>query len=218
MSYTTTATQLTADLQAWLEDDDAEFQGSIPEIINLGELRLIRDLDLSIFYSVDTAATTQSQAEVAKPVGYTADELGAQSIYYTVANVTTFLELRSIDWIREYLTATEAAPLYYAEPDQTNFVVAPLPDGVYTLNIRHLNRPAPLVVTTNENNWLSDNAGDILFKACLAESEKFLKSDDRIPIWEQDYMTSLPSTKRELYELMGTRYPELRAFPLGANQ
>jgi hypothetical protein len=153
---------------------------------------------------------------VAKPIGYSADEFGISSLYYTVGNVTTFLELRSIDWIRDYLTAAEGPPKYYAEPDQTNIVVAPLPDAVYTLNLRHLNRPDPLVVTTNENNWLSDHAADLLFKACLAEAEKFLKSDDRIPIWEQDYGNSLPGAKRELYELMATRYPELRAYPLGA--
>jgi len=218
--YQTSATQLTADLQAWMEDDGTEFAGSIPEVINLGELRLARDLDLSIFRATETTPTVQGVSAVVKPAGYAANQLGAQSISFEsgASSARTFLELRSYEWIEDYLTTAEGAPQYYAEPDETNFIVAPLPDTVYTLTVRYIIRPAALVVTTNETNWLSDNVGDLLFKACLAEAEKFLKSDDRIPIWEQDYASLIPASKRELYDLMAARYPEIRAFPLGAGQ
>jgi hypothetical protein len=46
----------------------------------------------------------------------------------------------------------------------------------------------------------------MLFKACLAEAEAFLKSDDRVAIWGEQYVNALPMAKRETYELLNQRY------------
>lgn len=215
MSIQWTATEITAKLQQMLEDDDAEFQGSIPDIINLGEVRVLRDLDLSLFDKTATSPTVQTQETVAKPVGYTGDYvLGLRSLSFVSGGRTYWLEQKSADFIRDYLTSTEAMPRYYAEADEANWLVAPLPDAVYTLTARWVSRPAPLVVTANETNWLSNNVGDLLFKACLAESEEFLKSDDRIAVWKTDYAELLPRVKRELYGVINTRYPRIGAKPM----
>ena len=215
MSHGFDYTELTAALQAWMEDDDSEFIGSIPDVIQLGEVRLLRDLDLTIFNTTDTTPTVQSQEWVVKPTGL--DVFNWQSVWYLNGlSETVFLELRSFDFVQDLrITGTESAPLFYAEETDLRWALAPIPDAIYTLNARGLTRPATLSVG-NPNTWLGDNAGDLLFKACLAESESFLKSDDRQPIWEADYQKLLPSAKRELYELMATRYPEPRAFPLGS--
>ena len=58
-----TWTELTDNLQAWLEDDDDEFTASIDEVVNLGEMRLWRDLDLGIFSSTDTTPTVTEGCE-----------------------------------------------------------------------------------------------------------------------------------------------------------
>ena len=55
-----TYAEITANLQAWMEDDDTEFVGAIDDLINLGEMRLWRDLDLGIFTSEDSTPTVQS--------------------------------------------------------------------------------------------------------------------------------------------------------------
>jgi hypothetical protein len=209
-----TATELTAKLQQFLEDDDLEFQGSIPDIINLGELRVLRDLDIGLFTQTATSPTVQGQGTLPKPAGYTGDYvLGLRSLSYVVANKTRFLELKTPDFIEDYVTDAEGLPRYYAEPDGTDWLIAPLPDAVYTVSARWDSRPTALAITTNESNWLSDNVGDLLFKACLAESEQFLKSDDRIAVWKTDYAELLPRVKRELYPLMNTRYPRVGAKP-----
>jgi hypothetical protein len=200
-----TYAELVQKLQDWVEDDDNEFVGSIDDVINLGEMRLWRDLDLSIFTSEDTVTTSASQATVTKPV--TDPELVTwQSIYYDNAGVRTFLELRSTDFVRDHQTiGATAPPKYYSEQTETDWLLSPIPDNTYTLNARGVTRPTRLS-GTQTTTWLSLHQDDLLFKACLAEAEGFLKSDDRVQIWQEQYVSALPLAKRETYELLNQRY------------
>lgn len=205
-----TYTELSANLQAWLEDDDLEFQGSIPEIIDLGQMRLWRDLDLSIFSSEDTTPTVASNELLAKPTTDT-EVVSFQSLWFDFDPGTGtqryWLELRSTDFVRDYQQpGATGIPKYYCEAGQDNWALAPIPDAIYTVNTRGTTRLEPLVQTTQETNWLSLHMDDLLFKACLAESEKFLKSDDRIELWKADYVEALPLAKRETYTLLQERY------------
>jgi len=205
MSHETTYTQLVANLQAWLEDDDAEFTGSIDEVITLGELRVLRDLDLAIFSLAGTTATAMGNVLIAKP-GVAESVVTWQTIYYDVGSERTFLQLRSNDWIRDHQTpGATSSPLYYSEISETSWLVSPIPDAVLTIEARGIARPEGLSATT-ATTWLGDNVPDLLFKACLAEAEGFLKSDDRKPMWMEDYVAMLPTVKRETYELLQQHY------------
>jgi hypothetical protein len=200
-----TYTELSANLQAWLEDDDAEFTGSIDEVINLGEMRLWRDLDLSLFTSEDTATTAASTETLTKPVTDT-ELVTWQSLYYDNAGERTFLELRSTDFVRDHQTVGQTAPpKYYSEQTETDWLLSPIPDAIYTVNARGITRPTALS-GANPTTWLSLHQDDMLFKACLAEAEGFLKADDRKDIWTQDYVSALPLAKRETYELLNQHY------------
>lgn len=201
-----TYADLEQNLQDWLEDDDSEFVGSIPEVINLGQMRLWRDLDLSIFTSEDTTPTVASDELLLKPTTDT-ELVSFQSLWYDNAGERRFLELRSADWIRDYqVPGATAAPLFYCELDQDNWALAPIPDAIYTVNTRGTTRLEPLDSMTNTTNWLSLHMDDLLFKACLAEAEGFLKADDRVPIWTEQYTGALPLAKRETYTLLQERY------------
>lgn len=200
-----TYAEITANLQAWMEDDDTEFVGAIDDLINLGEMRLWRDLDLGIFTSEDSTPTVQSDELLLKPIADT-ELVSFQSLWYDNAGLRTFLQLRSPDWIRDYQDpAAEAAPRYYCELEENNWAVAPIPDAVYTINTRGTTRPAKLA-DTPAGTWLSLHQDDLLFKACLAESEGFLKADDRVEMWKTQYTELLPIAKRETYTLLQQRY------------
>jgi len=200
-----TYTEMTAKVQAWLEDDDSEFQGSLDDVIELGEIRCLRDLDLSIFSTEDTTPTVSSQDFVLKPTG-TPDVLDWQSIYYDNSGMRVWLELRSSDFVRDHqIPSGTGSPIYYAEHTDLRWLLSPVPDAIYTLNARGITRPLGLSSTT-ANTWLGDNVGDLLFKAILAEAEGFLKADDRKPMWNDDYVSMLPVVKRELYEQLGQHY------------
>ncbi len=124
------------------------------------------------------------------------------------------LEKRSLEYIQFYSSGlSNATPKFYGESDETTFIFGPTPDATYTVNERYLSRPEPLS-TSNETNWLSDNAYDILFKACLAEAAAFLKNLGVKTAWDMDYETSLPAARSELYNLFGNQYDQLGAVPV----
>ena len=221
-----TYTELSANLQAWLEDDDSEFTGSIDEIINLGQMRLWRDLDLSIFTSEGTATTAASNELLTKPVADT-EVVSFQSLWFDfdpgAGTQRYWLELRSADFVRDYQNpGATGIPKYYCELDQDSWALAPIPDAIYTVNTRGMTRLEPLAQTTQETNWLSLHQDDILFKACLAEAEAFLKADDRIDVWSGQYVAALPLAKRETYTLLQEHYNltplEVPAAPLNQGQ
>ena len=220
-----TYTELSDNLVAWLEDDDAEFTGSIDEVINLGEMRLWRDLDLSIFTSEGTNPTVASTETLTKPVTDT-ELVTWQSLYYDFdfgsGVVRTWLELRSVDFVRDYQTpGSTAPPKYYSEQNETDWLLAPVPDDVYTVITRGTTRPARLSIG-NATTWLSLHQDDMLFKACLAEAEGFLKSDDRVEMWKAQYVDALPLAKRETYTMLQEHYNltplEVPAAPLNQEQ
>lgn len=215
MPYTT-YDDLFAGIQAWMEDDDTELQASIPAIIALGETRLARDLDLELFRRTDSTTTlVVGTVVVPKPVIAPPDILIAtKDIYLDSAGLArpTFLEQRSYQYVRSYSTA-QAVPKFFAELSETEWLISPAPDNTYRLNARYISRP-PGLSPTNASNWLSENTPDILLKACLAESEMFLKGDERIAIWKQEYAMLLPIVKRELYNLYGEQYDMLGAVPV----
>lgn len=204
-----THTELVAKLQAWEEDDDLEFQASIDDIINLGEMRVWRDLDLSIFTSEGTTPTVASTETLTKPVTDT-ELVTWQSLYFDFdfgsGLERTWLELRSTEFVRDYqVPGTTAPPKYYSEQTETDWLLAPIPDDAYTVITRGVTRPTRLSVG-NPTTWLSLHQDDLLFKACMAESEAFLKSDDRIDLWKTQYTEALPLAKRETYEMLNSRY------------
>jgi hypothetical protein len=222
-----THTELTAKLQSWLEDDDSEFVGSIDDVINLGEMRLWRDLDLAIFKSEDTAATVASTETLTKPTG-DLELVTWQSLFFDfdfglgAGTVRTWLELRSVDFVRDHQSiGATAPPKYYAEQTELLWLLSPIPDDAYTVTARGITRLTRLS-SGNPTTWLSLHQDDMLFKACLAEAEGFLKADDRLEVWAGQYASALPLAKRETYELMNSHYHltpmELPAAPLNQSQ
>ncbi len=207
-----------AGLQAWVEDDDAEFTGSIPDIIDLAEKRVLRDIDLAIFRRTDTTLVmTATQALDTKPVIAPPDLLIAtKGIYLTGGALTgsTFLENRSNEYVLDYNNGVaDGTPRYFGEVSETQWIWGPPPDATYTVNVRFLSRPDRLTAA-NQTNWLSDNVYDFLFKAALAETEKFLIAEERVPLWEADYQMALPKVRRELYNQFGNQYDNLGAVPV----
>lgn len=205
-----TYAELSQQIQDWLEDDDAEFTGSIEEVIQLGQMRLWRDLDLSIFTSEDTTPTVASQATVPKPTT-DPDLVSFQSLWFDFdpgsGTQRYWLELRSSDFIRDHQTpGGTGIPKYYCELDQDNWGLSPIPDAIYTVNTRGTTRLEILDPITNTTNWLSTHQSDLLFKACLAEAEALLKADDRVPFWFEQYASALALGKKECYTMIQERY------------
>lgn len=214
-----TFTDLSQGLQNWMEDDDSvEFVGDIPDVIDLAEKRVLRDLDLAIFRRTDSTTTlVVGTAQVTKPTIASPDLLIAtKSIYLTGGTLGTnshFLQTRSHEYLHDFNSGGNALPRFYGEVDESTWLIGSKPDETYTLNVIYQSRPDRLTLT-NQTNWLSDNVYDFLFKAALAEAEKYLVADDRAPMWENDYMMMMPRVRIELYNQYGNQYDRLGAVPV----
>jgi hypothetical protein len=172
----------------------------LDRIIGLGEVRLVRDLNLEIFDREDTSvSTTIGTREVGKP----ASNVQIRSVGIIVAGAYVPLEQRSRDFCRLYapVVATQGVPQYYAELSSTQIYMVPTPDAVYPVHYRHVARPADSLnsAAPTATSWLSTNVPDALFAACLMESEHYLKADDRYEDMKKKYYEELlPVARAEL--------------------
>lgn len=199
---------LVQDLQDWAEDDDTEFVAAIPRIITLAHDRVVKDLDLGIYTANEAIPTVGAQSFIPRPSEVTAAMpiMEITGAFYVLSGRPVWLERRSPNYVLDHQSgATSGPPKYYAEYDEAQLELSPIPDTVYSINVQIALRPLPLSGTTT-TTWVSVHAPDLLFSACLIEGEGFLKSDDRIDVWKTKYQELLPSAKKELYSLLRARY------------
>ena len=202
----TYATLLTA-LLAYTEDDSDEYAAALPTIVVNAQDKLIRDLDLEIFKTVFTGTFTIASNFVDKP----ATLLTASSFWYIDSSGNyQVIKPRSYDWCIMYARnpATSGTPKFFAEGySDTQFFVVAAPGTAWNYRIRGLKRPDYISVS-KATNWLSTFAGDLLFYACLVESEGFLMSAQtgKIQEWRNEYQERIIPARNELGSLARMEY------------
>lgn len=204
-----TYTTLEAALLAYTEDQSAEYAANIPIIVKLGQDRVTRDLDLEIFKQVFTGSFTSGSNYVNKPDGL----LSATSFYYVDSadnNRWKPLKPRTFDFCISYAggEGVTGTPKYYDEGySDTQIFVAYAPSSALPYRIRGLKRP-DYISSTNAENWISKNAGDLLLYACLAGSEGFLMAsqEGKTQEWETVYTRLLPQARIELASIARAEY------------
>lgn len=199
MAYSSTYASLKADILAFTEEDSADFTALLDTIIALGELKVLRELDLEIFQSSGNVAMVVSATKIDLPAGM----IRAHAIRYTNgAGKAIFLEKRTLAYVQQYQIdfGANGGPLYFAEfigsAIGTGVSIAPTPDSAYTANFVGLLRPTGLSGTT-ATTWLSTNVGDLLLDACLIESEAYLAGTLPFEMWKDRYAERLASAKLE---------------------
>lgn len=187
---------LAASLADWPEDDDADFGLAIPNIIRMGEIKLTRDLDLEIFEVDDVTPIVSGVATIAK----LANMVVARTLEYTNGGEFVQLDQRTVDYVRQYGAAKAAGnPLYYAELNETQWIVAPTPNFSSSLRVRLVRRAAGLdAASPATTSWLSVNMADLLFWSCLMEAHEYLKNDPKFKDIEAKYNRRLPAAASEV--------------------
>lgn len=187
--------ELVDNVQAWTENDATEFTTKIPTIINLAELRIYKDVDLTI---------ARKEANLAIPV------IG-QSLLSAPVDLVVPRWVRIVDgdyilqkdesFIREYIktSATTGTPKYYATAESgSNFIFAPsFSSASIQVQVGYTYRPTALSAS-NTSTWLSLNAWDVLLFACMVEASNFMKMEAQdLATWEARYAASAASLKNE---------------------
>jgi len=212
MATSYTYATLVAALQDTVEDDGADFLGALPNIIALAEDRVLRDLNVELFDVSATSTFGVASPWMAKP----ADMVGLRTMHFTDAlGNFNLLEPKSWEFVKDYwpnVVTTTPTPKYYAEYSDSNWFIAGTPVAASVVTIRYIKRPAGLTAL-NPTTWLSAHVGDLLFYGSLIASEQFLKADNRIPVWMQEYAMRLNAARRELKFEERNDYMPMTAIP-----
>lgn len=199
-----TYTTLLQALQDWPSNDNDTYVENLPNIIGLGEIRLIKDLDLEIFDTTDESILfTIGSRLVLKP----ALAIRVRSVGYLDLTLGfTPLKVRSMDYCRMYapLIATQATPQYYAEYSPTQIYVVDTPNAALTVSFHSVTRPTDLLSSgaPSTASWLSARVPEALLSACLMEADHYMQSDDRYEdLKKKYYEVQLPAAQFELRQL-----------------
>jgi hypothetical protein len=184
-----------------LERKDTAVVDAIPTFISLAEFEIAQEIktlgQLQVVESTMTAANPilQKPARWRKTV----------SMNVSVAGVRQPVYLRKYEYLKNYWpdsTKTDV-PLFYADTDWDHWYLAPTPTLAYNFECLYYERIAPLS-STNQTNWLTQNAPNAMLFGTLLQAMPFLKNDQRT-IFQQKYTEALQALKAEDVARVGDR-------------
>ena len=185
----TTASVMTYDslvenIQSYLERSDTATLEKIPLFIMLAEQIIASQIKFLGNLTVNTSTMTATQAIIDKPARWHK----TVSMNIVVAGSRQPVLLRKYEYLREYWPdATETGtPVYYGDYDYTHWLVAPTPDVDYTFEVLYYERIQPLD-SSKQTNWFTTYAPQALLYGSLLQAMPFLKNDERMPMWQQNY-------------------------------
>ena len=117
-----------------------------------------------------------------------------------------YLEQRDTSFIAEYYSTPDTnavdIPKYYANWDETFWVVAPTPDKTYAITLAYDKEPISITDTTQptaapaatNGTYLSNKYQDLLLYACLVNAYGYLKGpQDMLQYYQAQYKEALES-------------------------
>lgn len=180
MTYNT----LVENIESYLERTDTATIDKIPLFIMLAEQVIASQIKFLGNLTVNTSTMVASTAVIAKPARWHK----SVSMNITVAGVRQPVLLRKYEYIRNYWPnpALTGTPLYYCDYDYTNWLVGPTPDAAYAFEVLYYERVQPLD-STNQTNWFTIYAPQALLYGSLLQAMPFLKNDQRVAFFQQQY-------------------------------
>jgi hypothetical protein len=134
--------------------------------------------------TVNTSTMTQGLATIEKPARWHK----TVSMNVTVAGKRQPVLLRKYEYLREYWPnpTTQDVPKFYCDYDYSHWLIAPTPAAAYNFEVLYYERVQPLD-SSNQTNWFTTYAPQALLYGSLLQAMPFLKNDERIGMWQQQY-------------------------------
>lgn len=186
----------------YLERSDQATINAIPTFITLAEFEIAQEIKTLGQLQIVESVMTAGNPIIAKPARWRK----------TVSmNITDSTGVRSPVLLRKYEYLTNYSsnntitdkPLYYADTDWDHWYVSPTPDKSYSFEVLYYERISPLS-STNQTNWLTQNAPTAMLYGTLLQAMPFLKNDQR-QIFQQKYTEAIQSLKTEDVTRVGDR-------------
>lgn len=193
-SWVMTYDSLTSSVLQYLERNDAATIAAIPTFITLCEFEIAQNIKTLGQMEVVDSTMQIGNAVIPKPARW------RKTTSMTLSNEGSKqpMLVRKLEYLNNYaqdVTAT-GTPLYYADYDYDHWLVAPTPDKAYPFEALCYTRLQPLS-STNQTNWLTQNAPNAMLFGTLKQTAPFLKNDARLALWKQMFDEALGALKTE---------------------
>jgi len=185
---------LVENIQSYLERTDTATIDKIPLFIMLAEQVIASRIKFLGNLTVNTSNMVAGTSIIAKPARWHK----TVSMNVTIAGVRQPVLLRKYEYLREYWPdpTAQGVPLFYADDDYTNWLVAPTPAVAYNFEVLYYERNQPLD-SSNQTNWFTIYAPQALLYGSLLQAMPFLRNDDRIPMWQAQYEAIMTTLTQE---------------------
>ena len=200
MSATMTYSQLVEDVKQYAERFDQPFIAQIPRFIALAENRIATEIRGLGYVRYVTGSFTPADPVVEKPSRWRE----TSSWFYVKAGKVVFLKQRGYSYVRSYwpdLSQT-GDPEYYSDYDYEHLLVVPTPSNPMAFELAYFERPLPLS-ESNQTNWTTQYAPQLLLYAALIEAQPFLKRPERIAEFQGLFDRAAAAVSNEAQRRLG---------------
>ena len=189
-----TYTTLKTAIQDYTQNTETTFDSQLARFILNAEERILKECQLDVFRKSVQGSATSSNKFLNKPT----DFLAQNSLSVINSSSNEFLLYKQVTMLQDYTPnpATTGVPKYYADWDDTTFLLAPTPDSNYTMELHYFYRPTSITTSADGTSWLGTNAELGLLYASLVEAYTFMKGEpDLLQLYNQSYMEALQMLK-----------------------
>ena len=200
-SFVLTYDSLNSTVLQYLERNDSAVVNAIPTFITLAEFEIAEQIKTLGQLQIVESTMSIGDSVLQKPARWRK----TVSMSVTVDGKKQPVLLRKYEYLKNYWqdnTQTDV-PLYYADTDWDHWYIAPTPDQAYQFEVLYYERIAPLS-STNQTNWITQNAPNAMLFGTLLQAMPFLKNDQRT-IFQQKYTESMQALKGEDVARVGDR-------------
>ena len=204
-----TFNQLKQGIQDFLENSAASFttatgsgKAPIEVCIELAELRIAKEVDLTAFRKINTFSLTQNVSTKAVPEDMVVPRyLRIQNGDFLLQKDETFIKEfnknpTTTGTVRFY-ALNQTGSTYTSSNRQTNFLFGPNPTLATTIEIGYTMR-GPGIASSNQNTYLGDRAPDAILYGSLIEAVAFMKEiPQQIEMWNGYYSRALQTLANE---------------------
>jgi hypothetical protein len=181
-------------IQDYTENTETTFVNNLDIFIKNAEERILKIAQLEVFRKNTTGALTASNKYLAAPSDY----LASFSLCLTNGTDKEFLLFKDVNFVQSFNpSGATGVPRYYAQFDVDNFILGPVPDSNYAVELHYFYRPLSLTAGAgSDTSWLSTNASVALLYGSLIEAYTFMKGEgDLIQNYTQRFTEALSRVK-----------------------
>jgi hypothetical protein len=198
MPVAMTFDSLKVDLRRYLERGyvaDTEVYAQLPTLINLAERDIVNQLQILGLLEVVTNTMAAGIPVIAKPDRWRATASMNFGIGTPPLQERTPLFPRSYEFCSQYWPnrVLTDVPKYYADYDYQHWIIVPTPAVAYPFEVNCWQQP-PLLDDSNQTNWLTEYAPNLLTSSSLNQCLPFLKDGAWSTAWAERYKQDLAST------------------------